>query len=126
MAYSLNVGGVQYVSTLATFRKSPTLQKLLLDAPTDTVPFVDRDGYAFQLVLAFLRTGQVHLAREDSSFLNAYIDEAVYYGLRPLESILAAMVAAPDRPLDMHDQVQEIRQIKKLLEFIACTTARQH
>ena len=87
--FFIDVGGVQYVSTIATLSKSPTLKTLIAAHSDASDPlFVDRDGFAFHYILNFLRNGTVQVG-EDNSYLEFLVLEAGFYGLAKMESQLS-------------------------------------
>lgn len=115
--FTLDVGGVQYVSTKSTLEKSPTLKKLIAEQQSsENPPFVDRDGFAFQHTLNFLRNGTVH-SIEDSSYVEFLILEAGFYGLTKMEAQLSKMLTVSREDLICATNLTtEIRTLIKLVK----------
>lgn len=119
--FVIDVGGIQYVSTRSTLDKSPTLRKALgkHDAASESPPFIDRDGFAFQHVLNFLRNGTVQ-NMEDRHYIEFLILEAGFYGLPKMESQLSKMLSAPREELSrISDITAELRALKQLLKRLS-------
>lgn len=90
--YYIEVGGIIYTTTIDTLRRSPTLDAILLDEPSEIPVFIDRDGFAFQYVLNFLRNGSVYINPEDRVYIEFLMGEAAYFGLKKMESQLTKLL----------------------------------
>ena len=118
--FTLDVGGVQYISTKSTLEKSPTLKKIIgQQQSSEYPPFVDRDGFAFQHILNFLRNGTIH-SIDDSSYVEFLILEAGFYGLTKMEAQLSKKLTVPREDLiRVTNLTREIRTLIKLIKH--CT-----
>ena len=116
--FCIDVGGVYYVSTLQTLRKSSTLKHILAKYADneDVVPFIDRDAGAFHYILNFLRNGSVQYI-DDRSFVEFLIVEAGYYGLRKMESQLSKMLT--ERRTEFADLTIEVRNLRSALKTLS-------
>ena len=119
----INVGGFVYDTTAETLRKSPKLKELI-DQNADGELFVDRDGVAFGYVLSFLRNNAVfHI--DDRDYIEFLMSEAVFYGLKRMESQLASMVPVKTMKTPVHEIRDELRSIRLLLRnFIEAQQGR--
>lgn len=83
----LDVGGVYFETKRTTLLNSSEYFDILLSNEED-VYFVDRDPFAFQVVLNFLRQGTLHLSCEDPATIDFLLSEAQYYKLSSLQTEL--------------------------------------
>ena len=81
---NIDVGGLIYSSTIGTLNKSPTLKKLIdshKESEDDSMPFIDRDGFAFMFILNFMRVGEIFQTIQDPLYVQFLVHEASFYGM---------------------------------------------
>uniref|UniRef100_A0A6C0E8Y5 BTB domain-containing protein n=1 Tax=viral metagenome TaxID=1070528 RepID=A0A6C0E8Y5_9ZZZZ len=91
----LNIGGVLYQTTENTLLKYPDsflasifYEKHLLPTDENGYYFIDRDGKLFEYILRFLRDGTINLDNTAKNIIDDILDEADYYGIDELASLL--------------------------------------
>lgn len=84
---TLNVGGVYFETNRKTLLKTSEFFDNLLSNEED-VYFVDRDPYAFQIILNFLRQGVLYLVTEDPVTIDFLLTESQFYKLSQLQTDL--------------------------------------
>ena len=92
---NIDVGGLIYSSTIETLNKSPRLKNLITthkESEDDSIPFIDRDGFAFMFILNFMRVGEIFQTIEDPLYVQFLIHEAVFYGIGDMVKALRCML----------------------------------
>lgn len=91
----INVGGVEFCTTVETLRSAPGSAladpSVIAAVASGDIPFFDRDPDAFGYVLSFLRSGRAVLPRGDHDSgrtRTRLLAEAKFFGLPSLEAAL--------------------------------------
>lgn len=110
----IDVGGIVYTSTRSTLEKSTRLKQLIEECDESELPFVDRDGWLFQYVIHFMRTGTIYSV-DDRNVLQQLLGEAGFYGLKQMESQISKHLSERRRG-ELQEVVTELRHIKAIMK----------
>lgn len=94
---NIDVGGLVYSSTIETLNKSPTLKELITahkESEDDSIPFIDRDGFAFMYMLNFMRVGEIFQTIQDPLYVQFLVHEASFYGMNDMVKALRMVKAS--------------------------------
>ncbi|CAF0777757.1 unnamed protein product [Rotaria sp. Silwood1] len=112
----LDVGGQRFTTTIKTLAQqtnSTFFQTLINEQwninthSIDNPIFIDRDGRLFDIILQYLRTGELNI--EDKKIHKELLTEAKYYKLKSLEDELNAMLKKDElfMPVNSFDAVNQ-------------------
>jgi len=109
----LNVGGVQFVTSMTTLCSVPSMLSAMFsgryrfEEDGDGCHFIDRDPKHFRLVLNYLRDSDVVVPEDDKVLIKELYKEATYYQIRGLQELLCEKLPelseATEEPIDMTD-----------------------
>ncbi|KAL0205205.1 hypothetical protein P9112_000512 [Eukaryota sp. TZLM1-RC] len=106
----LNVGGKLFTTSIETLKKVEGSYLSTIDTNQELI-FIDRDFTHFQLILNFVRDGDVFLPSECQSLLEIKA-EAQFYRLPKLEEKIDVLLAKLD-PNVLERRIYRVFEIKK-------------
>jgi len=97
----VDVGGWCFFTTHETLQSSTYFREKLTS--TQDYIFVDRDASTFSVILNYMRTGEVFLKTEDSTFLNWLKCDATFYGIPSMYNAIVKSKKASDNENLIHE-----------------------